>query len=150
MNSATLNPIPEAFGEPVSIYTRADALADGVLRTIDPALCAENDLTVAVDITPRAWAETIEWGPRQQDAKPAALQDESGRTCDVLGNLVRMIRRRDPQCPIEYGDREVFHVYRIAPTGRSLQPHRHALVAAFGYDDHTGDPVITVMEEDED
>lgn len=73
-----------------------------------------------------------------------AWVDEVG----VLAALAVMLRRVDPDCPLEYGDRRTFSVYRVAPTGRSLQPTRHVLVAVFGADDVQ--PVITIMEPDED
>lgn len=138
----------EIFGAPIAVYTRADALRDGALITLDPQLCAEFGLQFPVDITAKAHANLIAWGEREQFRKPAALQDERGRTADVLVGLTRVMRAVDPQTPITYGERFPLEVYRVAPHGRSLRPQRATFVASFTHDGTT--PVITLMEEDED
>lgn len=138
----------QIFGAPISIYTRADALSDGALITLDPQLCAEAGIQFPVDITAKAHANLIAWGERETFRKPAALQDEQGRTADVLVALTRAMRAVDPDTPITYGERFPLAVYRIAPTGHSLRPQRATFVASFTHDGTT--PVITLMEEDED
>jgi hypothetical protein len=88
------------WGEPIYAYTRAQAIADGVLVDLTTAadhqgqlLCQRAGFKVPVAITRAAWAKTIEaggtWKPNGE-AKILELkggQSLTGRLWDVLGML---------------------------------------------------------------
>jgi hypothetical protein len=64
-----LNQPDDLWGEPISSYSRAQAIADGVLIDLTTAaddkgqrLCPQAGLKVPVAITRAAWAQTIEAG----------------------------------------------------------------------------------------
>lgn len=67
----------------ISVYTRADALADGDLVAAEPSLLHEVGVAIPVAYTRSAYADTIEW--TDTDALyHGALQDRTGREHDVL------------------------------------------------------------------
>ena len=69
------------FGKVVSVYTRAQALADGVL--IDAgAMAREAGFRWPVAITAGAWSDCVTWS--DADSQRQTHQDESGRLWDVL------------------------------------------------------------------
>ena len=68
-------------GDFVYRYSRAQALADGVL--IDVAdIAREAGFRVAVAITAQAWADCVAWS--EADSLRQVTQDEAGRLWDVL------------------------------------------------------------------
>ncbi|MGW9402311.1 DUF6573 family protein, partial [Streptomyces sp. NPDC055642] len=66
------------FGPPIHTYTRAQALADGVLVDAGP-LAQEAGFRWPVALTQAAHAEAVAWNPEHE-----AGQDETGRLWDVL------------------------------------------------------------------
>jgi len=78
----------ELFGPPISIYTRKDALEDGVLVELDPELCKEVGFHCPFDATRSVWT-IIE--PNEQEQGDG--QDLTGRMWDVL-NLARFTLKR--------------------------------------------------------
>ena len=60
----------EIFGEPIDVYTRAQALADGALRDVTD-LARDAGFRVPVALTAAAWAEAVAW----DDDRPE-VQDE--------------------------------------------------------------------------
>lgn len=130
----------------ISVYTRRDALEDGVLVELDPELCKEAGLVCPVDVTSSVW-NIIE--PNEQEQGDG--QDVTGRTWDVL-NLTRYTLRAA-------SNRETWDVtvrfpcafwmkrpeYRSGRRGQvTIQ-----LKAVLG-GDFDGTPCITVMLPDED
>src|SRR5438477_5396663 len=85
------------WGEPIHAYTRAQAIADGVMVDLtsatddrDQLLCQQAGFKVPVAITRAAWAETVEaggkWTPTD-DGERLELeggQSLTGRLWDVL------------------------------------------------------------------
>ena len=53
-----MNSLTEIFGEPISTYTRAEAIEDGVLVDVSET-AAEAGITFPVAITRRLWTEWI-------------------------------------------------------------------------------------------
>jgi hypothetical protein len=90
----------DLWGEPIHAYTRAQAIADGILVDLTTAtddrghrLCEEAGFKVPVAITRTAWAKTVEaggtWKPTG-DGETLELkggQSLTGRLCDVLWML---------------------------------------------------------------
>ena len=90
------------FGKVISVYTRAQALADGVL--IDAgSMTREAGFRWPVAITAGAWADCVAWD--DADSERQTHQDQSGRLWDVLfmaayaarANAARVARRRCAQ-----------------------------------------------------
>ena len=90
----------DLWGEPIHSYTRAQAIADGVLIDLTTAtddkgqlLCSQAGFKVPVAITRTAWAQTIQAGGSwKQDGDGEALelkggQSLTGRLWDVLWML---------------------------------------------------------------
>src|SRR5260370_27446186 len=95
-----LNQDENLWGEPIHAYTRAQAIADGVLVDLTTAtddkgqlLCQQAGFKLPVAITRTAWAKTIEaggiWKP-SGDGETLELkggQSLTGRLWDVLWML---------------------------------------------------------------
>jgi len=90
----------DLWGEPIHVYTRAQAIADGILVDLTTAtddqgqlLCQQAGFKVPVAITRTAWAKTVEaggtWKPTG-DGETLELkggQSLTGRLWDVLWML---------------------------------------------------------------
>jgi hypothetical protein len=137
------------FGEPIHVYTRAQAIEDGML--IDVSTTArEAGIVWPVAITSAAWADACAWSDADDKRKGggACWQSESGRLWDVVWMASRAIRaglRRghDGRDPI------LFQVLRIPRDGRGVRPRLTTLKLQVGPGDQ-GEPVITVMLPGED
>lgn len=136
----------EIFGEVIHTYTRRQALADGVLVAIENQLAREAGFRCPVHLTAAAYANVIAWGEAQEQAKPGACQDETGRTWDMLSMLKLEISRHRSTGA---GHRMPFSVLRVPATGRATTPKRADLVAVYGPDENYT-PTITVMLPHED
>jgi len=77
------------FGEVISVYTRAQALADGVLIDAGP-MAREVGFRWPVAITAGAWADCVTWDAA--DSERQTPQDQSGRLWDFRA-LVRALPR---------------------------------------------------------
>jgi hypothetical protein len=149
-----LNQPDNFWGEPIYSYTRAQAIADGVLVDLTTAtddkgqlLCQQAGFKVPVAITRTAWAQTIEaggiWKP---DGEGEVLelkggQSVTGRTWDLLW----MLRAASGQAGST--DRVHFQVQvNVQGDGRRETVNLWALCGP-GDD---AQPVITIMLEGED
>jgi len=74
-NQATEHPF---FGEVVSVYTRAQAIADGVLIDVSE-MAGEAGFRWPVAITAAAWEDCVAWSDTDNDRQ--VYQDQSGRLC---------------------------------------------------------------------
>ena len=123
-----------ADAEVIHVYTRAQAVADGVLRDVTP-LAKEAGFKVPVAMTAAVWADCVAW-PKEESS-----QDETGRLWDVL-YLAAWKALEHPQASAV-----TFGVLRV-PLG-GTQPQRVVLKLAIGPGDH-GEPVATIMQPGED
>jgi hypothetical protein len=116
-------------------YTRAQALADGVLVDVTPT-ATEAGFRYPVALTAAVWAEFVHVPPRVEG------QDEKGRLWDILFMLRFAIRRaRD-------GSELLFSLH-VRNDNQSGTPPLIRLKAVCGPDDD-GQPCLTVMLPSED
>ena len=128
----------EIFGKPIHTYTRAQAIADGIL--VDAGELAMNaGFCIPVALTRAVWEDCVAWS--DADNKRQLYQEETGRLWDVLWMCSRLAR---------HGGREIhFRIYRVPRGGRGIRPRRVALKAICGPGDQ-GEPVVTILLPDED
>lgn len=125
--SAPVDPVREFFGEPIHVYTRRQALEDGVL--VDVTSRAQGLFRVPVAVTAALWAE-IESLPPVMGDRDAAV---ASRIEEVLSAAVEAGR-----APGET-DRVTFAV-RL---GTASGPRNLDLLAVSGPGDR-GEPVVTI------
>lgn len=118
-------------------YTRAQAIADGVLVDVG-ASAREAGFRLPMSLTQAAWADCVAWS-----ADETTTQDESGRLWDVLymaSLAARSARNRNSrQVP--------FAVVRVPRGGH--RACRRELVLHIGPGDD-GEPVLTILLPGED
>ncbi len=128
----------EFWGPPISTYSRAQAIGDGVLVDVS-TIAKEAGLSVPTVLTRHVWNECVEVAPVL-----AGEQDEQGRLWDVVymcGVALRSAVRAG-----QHGDRLSFELLVRQPD-RTLKTER--LLAVVGPGD-TPDPVLTIeYPEDE-
>jgi hypothetical protein len=118
----------------IHVYTRAQALADGVLVDVTTT-AQEAGIKYPVALTRTVWCQYVEV-PEGVEG-----QDEAGRLWDVLWMLRHAIRMAKP------GTRIVLYQLRVRNDKRRVRPV--TLKAVCGPADD-GSPCITVMEPAED
>lgn len=124
-------------GDIVFRYSRAQALADGVL--VDAGERARKaGFRVPVALTEAVWNACIRW-PKTEPA----VQDESGRLWDVVF-LAALAARRAARL----GTDRVGFEMRVVPRG-GRRARLVELVVHLGPSD-TGEPVVTIMAPGED
>jgi hypothetical protein len=129
------------FGEVISVYTRAQALADGVL--IDAgAMVHECGFRWPVALTAAAWNDCVAWS--ESDNERQIHQDPSGRLWDVLYMAAYAARN-----PADAVSQRLFELYRVPRDGHSTEAEttRPKLVVGPG---DGGEPVITILLPNED
>jgi len=132
-----MDSMTEMFGEPISIYTRAQAIEDGVLVDLmqeeTVSLVKEAGFNWPVAMTATAFHKAV--SPIGGELPPG--QDLNGRLWDVLNLLKFSIRKggTDVQFPVRVW------------TGKRQVVVRLRAVAGPG---DNGEPVITIMLHDED
>ena len=142
------------WGEPISSYTRAQAIADGVLVDLTTAtddkgqrLCPQAGFKVPVAITRTAWAQTIEAGGSwKPDGEGEVLelkrgQSLTGRLWDVLWMLQVASGRA--------ANSNRVHFKVLVDVRGDGRPEALSLWALCGPGDES-QPVITIMLEGED
>jgi hypothetical protein len=142
----------EVFGEVLSCYSRAQAIEDGVLVSLnDPSftfrpglnICAEAGIKFPVAMTIAAFAKTVS----ELDTPLPPCQDISGRLWDVL-TMFRLAAKRGGS-EIRFSVSVINWVYvggkRINRTKRETV----VLKALCGPGDN-GEPVIAILLPDED
>lgn len=129
----------EIFGEPISIYTRRQALDDGFLVDVSE-MAKEAGFRFSVAMTRAAWADCVEWG--EADNNRQTYQDEQGRLWDALWMASLAARRNS-------GSELRFQLYRVPRGGRGVRPRLVTLQMYCGPGDE-GEPVVTIMLPGED
>jgi len=132
--------VPSIWSEAdfVHVYTRRQALEDGVLVALDPALAAECGFRVPVAVTASVFSDCI----ALTEAARKAGNDVKGRTWDVLFMTRYWIQRQ-----AKGNDSRVavtLNVVRDTPKAEKVTLHAHC-----GPGDD-GEPVITIMYPGED
>ena len=123
-------------------YSRAQALADGVLIDVSPT-AAEAGFKVATAVTAAVFDECIEW--TDDDAKKAkTYQDQSGRLWDVLylgATAARSPRQRQQS--------QLLYELNVVPKPGHDHPRVRTLKLIIGPGDDA-EPVATIMLPNED
>lgn len=118
------------WGEPISVYLVAEAVADGTMRRVDEAVSREAGFKIPVTITQGAWATLVAWDGD-------AAQDEAGRLWDVLWVARVAAARARPS------DSMVTFTVLVVPEGgtRPRPVEVWAVVQAY---DRSGAPCMTI------
>ena len=129
------------FGELIFSYSRAQAIADGVLIDVGP-MAREAGFRFPVALTQSVWADCVAW--ETKDSERQTYQDPVGRLWDVLFSAYLSLRGR--QC---VASADTFELHRIPRDGRSVKPVSVWLKIVIGPGDD-GKPVMTIMTPFED
>ena len=129
------------FGKVISVYTRNQALADGVLIDAGP-MAREAGFRWPVAITAGAWADCVSWS--DADSERQTPQDQSGRLWDVLFMGAYAIRA-NPRGGAEL----LFELYRVPRDGNATQAELTTLKLVVDPGDE-GEPVTTILLPNED
>ena len=122
----------EYFGEPISTYTRAQAIEDGVLVDVSET-AREAGFKFPVAVTRTVWDGYI-----VPDSRARYFQDEIGRLWDIL-SVLRFYARR--------GGSEIrFPVTMIM----KARQRRNIVFKSLCSPGDDAEPVITIMMPDED
>lgn len=138
------------FGPVIYAYTRAQALADGVLVDVSNA-AVEAGFKVPVALTRAAWDDCVEWN--DEDTRRQTPQNASGRLWDVLwmGYVAIASRLRVPESgrSQERFPALFYQLYRVPRGGHAMRPRKVTLKMLSGPGDN-GEHVITIMLPHED
>jgi len=126
----------------VSSYSRAQALADGVLVSVPDDLRHEAGFRIPMAITSRVFEDCVAWTVADSERKQVS-QDQEARLRDLLA-VARFAAHCDPQ-----SSTLAFDLARVPRTGSGVQPRRVRLVLSIHPGDK-GEPVLTIMFPDED
>lgn len=129
-----LDDLTAIFGEPVSVYTRAQAIADGVLIDVT-AKANDAGFKVPVALTATVWAEVVAWSA--EDSARQIHQDEHARLNDLLWAAVNLARYHK-------GNRMPFQHHRVPRGGNGVSRTPITLVMTIGPGDNA-EPVVTFM-----
>lgn len=139
---ANPNAFHDFWGAPIHTYTRAEALADGVLVDVTET-GREAGFRLSVAMTTGAWSEAVAWPDCDPLCLAPAGQDEPSRLWDVLMQAHIAARRARNESIV------TFDVLRVPNDCASVQPTRLALKMVIGPGDN-GEPVITILLPGED
>jgi hypothetical protein len=138
------------FGPVIYRYTRAKALADGVLVDVSNA-ALEAGFKVPVALTRAAWDDCVEW--TDEDTRRQTPQNESGRLWDVLWMAhcgIASLRRQPETGRSQERFPELFYrLFRVPRGGRAIRPREVTLKIVSGPGDN-GEHVLTIMLPHED
>lgn len=126
------------FGPMIYGYSRAQALADGVLVDVSE-VARDAGFRVPVAITAAAWEECVAWDA--SDSARQLYQDEAGRLWDVVWMAMHAARTGQ-------GARQAFQLRRVPRGGRGCLPRQITLHMTIGPGD-AGEPVMTLLMPDE-
>lgn len=119
-------------------YTRAQAIADGVLIDVSEA-AQEAGFRLPVALTAEVWASCVAWAP--EDSERQIHQDQSGRLWDVLWMASWAIRMQRGQSD---ASRLPYRLYVVPRDGQSQDAREVELHVHIGPGD-AGESVLTIM-----
>ena len=129
------------FGEVIYSYSRAQALADGVLIDVSDT-AREAGFRWPVALTAAVWADCVAWS--EMDSAKQTPQDESGRLWDVVFMAAHAVRTKTG------GGAELLYDLACVPCdGEARQAVVTTLKLIVGPGDG-GEPVVTILLPDED
>lgn len=128
------------FGDAIYRYTRAQAIADGVLVDVTE-IAREAGFRIHVALTTAVWSQAVAWS--DADSARQTLQDEAGRLWDVVWMAYIAARRASGGCQVP------FQLHVVPRGGSATRPRLMQLHMHIGPGDD-GEPVITIMTPDED
>jgi hypothetical protein len=134
----------------ISSYTRAEAIADGVLVDAS-AMAREAGWKIPVALTSAVWQDCVRWAPEDTKRKRCP-QDESGRMWDVLWMSIVAARRHIQLCQANASldpGRCAMVVYRVPRGGATMEPECVELKIIIDGGD-AREPVATILEPMED
>jgi hypothetical protein len=142
---------PTGF-EPVSVYTREQAIADGTLVAVSEAVAREAGFRLPLALTRSVYEGCVAWTD-SDTAATGVVQDQAGRLWDVVAMAALAGQHTS-------GDRVRFHMYRVPRSDRhipidDLDEDSYealclvSLILRCGPGDQ-GEPVLTIMEPGED
>jgi len=124
--------------ETICVYSRADAIEDGVLIDVTK-IAKEAGFKVPVAVTSSVWMDCIVW--TDEDTK--TYQDQEGRLWDVvyMANYAARKDRDSQMIKVE--------LYRVPRQGKEVEslPVELKMVISGG---DNGEPVITISQPEED
>jgi hypothetical protein len=129
------------FGGTVYTYTRAQAIADGVLVEVTDT-AREAGFQRSVAMTDGAWNDCVAWSADDNAAQ--VYQDEAGRLWDVL--TMAMFAIRCQRAPVQVLN---FELLRVPRDGHTTQAVLTTLKLMIGPGDD-GLPVLTILLPFED
>ncbi|WP_458683597.1 DUF6573 family protein [Prescottella equi] len=118
--------------EIIHAYSRADAIADGVLHDVTE-LAREQGILHPVAIAAHAWSDAVAW-----DHGP--MQDETGRVWDVLTMAAHALRRAKR---LRLEGLQLFTVYAVPNRADAEEPEPVNLGISIGPGDNY-EPVLTI------
>ena len=124
------------FGEVISSYTRAEALADGNLVDVTET-STEAGFRVPVALTRSVWTDCVEW-TEEDNKRLGEVQDQAGRLWDVVW-MAHVAAKHAARKNRPYADFLIERVPRFKSLGRKVH-----LMVDIGPGD-SGEPVITIM-----
>lgn len=136
----TLEVIGSFWGEPIHVYTRAQALQDGILVDVSDT-AREAGFRLPFAMTAAAWADAVAWS--DADTARQVPQDQSGRLWDVLFMACLAARRAANASLVG------FDVLRVPRGERAVEPRVLRLSMSITRGD-SGEPVITILLPNED
>ena len=129
------------FGPVIYCYSRADAVADGVLIDVS-AMAREAGFKWPVAMTAAVWEDCVAWS--QDDSARQTPQDEEGRLWDVLCMAAHAIRTAP-----DAREQQSFVLLRVPRDERTTVAIFVTLKLWVGPGDD-GEPVVTVLLPNED
>lgn len=132
--SETLPPDEDFHWDVISTYSRAEAIADGILIDVTQ-VAKEAGFNFPVALTNTAWIDCVEW--TDEDRTRRACQNQDGRLWDVVWMAALAARANSNT------DCVVFGLHRVSRDSSSVVPVLVNLLMHIGPGD-TAAPVITI------
>ena len=137
-------PEPQTEWRVIHAYTRAEALADGVLVDVTTT-AREAGFKVPTAVTAAVFNECVEWTEADAE-KSSAYQDQEGRLWDVV--YLAAFKARTLVARSVRQNQLIFELHGVPRPGRT-HPRRRTLKLVIGPGDNH-EPVATIMLPNED